>query len=557
MSFRMMKCRDWGILTKIMAVSVLAVSFFVIGLFVYIMPAFEEKLINEKREATKNVVAIAYSLITEYEARIRSGELTQADAHKRALTRIRNLRYREKEYFWINDLGPKMIMHPYRPELDGKDLSDFRDPQGRYLFREMVKVSNEKGEGFVDYQWPKPGMTQPVPKVSYVKLYKPWGWIVGSGIYVDDLRADISSMRWGLIAATMVVSLVILGLSFIVARRITKPLQEGVNLAGKLADGDFTGIDITVRSADETGRLAEALNKMRGGLSTLLYSTMNAVSQTASQVASTSEELSATMAQITRRVDEQSNRASQVATAATEMSQTVVDIARNTTNIASSSIDTLKTAQNGEAIVDKTVNEVKEMAKTVSESAGLIISLGTRSKQIGEIVAVIRDIADQTNLLALNAAIEAARAGEMGRGFAVVADEVRKLAEKTGKATTEIGTMISSIQNETDKAVHTMEESLQRVEQGVELSQQSGDALRMIVGSVNDLQLMVQQIASATDEMATVSGQIGDDIEEIAVVSRETSASTREIAEASQNLARLSSELNGLVSRYRLDSAKV
>ena len=557
MSFRMMKCRDWGILTKIMAVSVLAVSFFVIGLFVYIMPAFEEKLINEKREATKNVVDIAYSLITEYEARIRSGELTQADAHKRALTRIRNLRYREKEYFWINDLGPKMIMHPYRPELDGKDLSDFRDPQGRYLFREMVKVSNEKGEGFVDYQWPKPGMTQPVPKVSYVKLYKPWGWIVGSGIYVDDLRADISSMRWGLIAATMVVSLVILGLSFIVARRITKPLQEGVNLAGKLADGDFTGIDITVRSADETGRLAEALNKMRGGLSTLLYSTMNAVSQTASQVASTSEELSATMAQITRRVDEQSNRASQVATAATEMSQTVVDIARNTTNIASSSIDTLKTAQNGEAIVDKTVNEVKEMAKTVSESAGLIISLGTRSKQIGEIVAVIRDIADQTNLLALNAAIEAARAGEMGRGFAVVADEVRKLAEKTGKATTEIGTMISSIQNETDKAVHTMEESLQRVEQGVELSQQSGDALRMIVGSVNDLQLMVQQIASATDEMATVSGQIGDDIEEIAVVSRETSASTREIAEASQNLARLSSELNGLVSRYRLDSAKV
>ncbi|MCK7504974.1 MAG: methyl-accepting chemotaxis protein [Desulfobacterales bacterium] len=297
-----------GILTKIMAVSVLAVSVFVIGLFVYIMPTFEEKLINEKREATKNVVDIAYSLITEYEARIRSGELTQADAHKRALTRIRNLRYREKEYFWINDLGPKMIMHPYKPELDGKDLSDFKDPKGTFLFKEMVRVSNEKGEGFVDYQWPKPGMTQPVPKISYVKLYKPWGWIVGSGIYVDDLRADISSMRWGLIAATMVVSLVILGLSFIVARRITKPLQEGVNLAGKLADGDFTGIDITVRSADETGRLAEALNKMRGGLSTLLYSTMNAVSQTASQVATTSEELSATMAQITpprRRAVEQ------------------------------------------------------------------------------------------------------------------------------------------------------------------------------------------------------------------------------------------------------------
>lgn len=557
MPLRMTKFRDWGILTKIMAVSVLAVSVFVIGMFTYIIPSLEEKLTNEKREATKNVVDIAYSLITEYEARIKSGELTQAEAHKRALTRIRNLRYREKEYFWINDLGPKMIMHPYKPELDGKDLSDFKDPNGTFLFKEMVRVSNEKGEGFVDYQWPKPGMTQPVPKISYVKLYKPWGWIVGSGIYVDDVQAQIVAMRWRLIVGAMVVCLTILGLSFVVARRITKPLQEGVNLAGKLAEGDFTGNDIAVRSADEAGQLAEALNKMRGGLSTLLYSTMSGVSQTANQVATTSEELSATITQITRRVDEQSGRASQVAVAASEMSQTVADIAKNTTNIATSSIDTLKTAQNGEAIVGKTVNEVKEMAKTVSESAGLITSLGTRSKQIGEIVAVIRDIADQTNLLALNAAIEAARAGEMGRGFAVVADEVRKLAEKTGKATTEIGTMISSIQNETDMAVHTMEESLQRVEQGVELSQQAGDALRMIVGSVNDLQLMVQQIASATDEMATVSEQIGDDIEEIAVVSKETSTSTREIAEASQNLARLSSELNGLVSRYRLDSAKV
>ncbi|MBF0554424.1 MAG: methyl-accepting chemotaxis protein, partial [Nitrospirae bacterium] len=276
-------------------------------------------------------------------------------------------------------------------------------------------------------------------------------------------------------------------------------------------------------------------------------------SDTASHVASSSEELSATVTQITERVEEQASKANQVATASTQMSQTVLDIAKNSSDIASSSKDTLKTAEDGAAVVSQTVHEVQEISATVEDLATIMLALGERSKQIGEIVSVIKDIADQTNLLALNAAIEAARAGEQGRGFAVVADEVRKLAEKTAHSTSEIGEMINAIQAETEKAVVSMGEGTKKVKVGVELANQAGDGLRKIVDSVNGLQTMVQQIASATEEMSTVSEQISGDIEVIATVSRETSAGSCQIGQESTNLSKMATELRTDISYFRVN----
>jgi methyl-accepting chemotaxis protein len=318
-----------------------------------------------------------------------------------------------------------------------------------------------------------------------------------------------------------------------------------------MAEGDFTAVDLDVKSKDEAGTLAAALNKTKNDLSHLLNTAMGSVASTATQVASASEELSATVREITRRLDEQAKKSTQVATAATEMSQTVVDIAKNASNIAMSAIDTLKIAETGERVVSQTVNEVQVISTTVSESASRITTLGERSKQIFEIVDVIKDIADQTNLLALNAAIEAARAGEQGRGFAVVADEVRKLAEKTSKATAEVGEMIGAIQDETNKAVQAMTESQTRVEKGVSLSAEAGDALHKILVSVQGLQSMVQQIASATEEMSTVSDTISSDIEVVANVSKETSSSAGEIEGASNNLARLSADLQEVTRKFK------
>ena len=546
--------RDWKISTKVIGISVFTILAAILGVVLYFLPLMGSKMMEEKRIATKSVVDVAYNLVVEYGARAQRGEFSIQEAQKRAIDRIKSLRYKKDDYFWINDMHPTMIMHPIKPELDGKDLSDNKDPNGKKLFVEMVNACKEKGEGFVDYEWSKPGEAKPVPKVSYVKLYQPWGWVIGSGIYVGEVSAEISLIRTKVLIATAVGSIVIFVLVFFISLIITRPLKASVIFANRMAEGDFTAVDLDVKSKDEAGTLAAALNKTKNDLSHLLNTAMGSVASTATQVASASEELSATVREITRRLDEQAKKSTQVATAATEMSQTVVDIAKNASNIAMSAVDTLKIAEIGERVVSQTVNEVQVISTTVSESASRITTLGERSKQIFEIVDVIKDIADQTNLLALNAAIEAARAGEQGRGFAVVADEVRKLAEKTSKATAEVGEMIGAIQDETNKAVQAMTESQTRVGKGVSLSAEAGDALHKILVSVQGLQSMVQQIASATEEMSTVSDTISSDIEVVANVSKETSSSAGEIEGASNNLARLSADLQEVTRKFKTSS---
>jgi methyl-accepting chemotaxis protein len=364
---------------------------------------------------------------------------------------------------------------------------------------------------------------------------------------LQKLQGTINVLLWVLLGVVVVGNL---GLCMpIMNVRVLRPLRDSVIFAETIASGDITkSITSDSKIKDEITDLLHALESMRQKLKV----NITEMSGSSNQLASASEELSATVTQITHRIEEQTGKINQVATATTEMSQTVIDIAKNASNIATSANDTTKTAHDGEQVVGKTVSEVQEIARTVAESADLMSSLGERSKQIGEIINVIKDIADQTNLLALNAAIEAARAGEQGRGFAVVADEVRKLAERTAKATTEIGDMISAIQNETEKAVTAMADGSKRVEAGVALATEAGSALHKIVDSVNGLQSMVQQIASATEEMSAVSEQISGDIEAIAAVSNETSASAEQIAQASSDLARLSTEQKGIVRQFKL-----
>ncbi|MGO9379524.1 MAG: methyl-accepting chemotaxis protein [Dissulfurispiraceae bacterium] len=335
--------------------------------------------------------------------------------------------------------------------------------------------------------------------------------------------------------------------SILIIRSITAPLSEGVDVANRLAEGDLTA-SITIRHSDEIGALMTAMSNMVINLRELI----GKIKYAAENMASGSEQLSASAEEISRGMDGQASRSSQIATATEEMSQTVIDVAKNTSNIAQISSQAFDQAKDGEGIVKRSVDEVQAIASTVSESAQVMQRLGESSKQIGNIVGVINDIADQTNLLALNAAIEAARAGEQGRGFAVVADEVRKLAERTTQATSQINSMISSIQTEVEHAGVTMKNATSRVESGVEFSRKAGHSLGNIVGSVNNLQSMVQHIASATEEMSTVSETISADIQSIAEGSKEISAGSGQIAKASSDLAKLATELHSVVGQFKV-----
>jgi methyl-accepting chemotaxis protein len=367
------------------------------------------------------------------------------------------------------------------------------------------------------------------------------------GAAAKEARATYIRAKYMLIILGAVVFAFAVFLSSFLARSITKPLSEGVAVAQRIAEGDLT-TQIDVTGADETSQLLGAMKDMVQALQHII----GEVKTASGNMASASQQLNSSSDLMSKGAGEQASRAAQVATASEEMSQTILDVARNTSNIETSATDTVKLAQDGEVAVDRSVEKVKSIARTIGESAKLIKSLGERSNQIGEIVNVINDIADQTNLLALNAAIEAARAGDVGRGFAVVADEVKKLAERTGNSTAEIGGMVKSIQNEVHQAVIAMENITAEVKSGVDLSAEAGDVLRGVVGSVDQLHVMVQQIASAAEEMASTSEEINRDIETIASVSKETSGNSEDIARASQELATLSVNLEKVVGGFRV-----
>jgi methyl-accepting chemotaxis protein len=363
--------------------------------------------------------------------------------------------------------------------------------------------------------------------------------------------AEAHSTYHSTLAILIIMGAVILGiavaLTLTLGKSITLPIAKTVAATEMLAAGKLD-IEISVDRTDEFGDQATALKSMVEKWRDIV----RRIKEASDNVASASVELSASAEQMQAGSGQQAERAHQVATASEEMSQTVIDIAQNASSIASTATNAAKTAKDGGRIVEEAVKEVKEIAQTVGESEGHITSLAELSERIGEIIGIINEIADQTNLLALNAAIEAARAGEHGRGFAVVADEVRKLAERTTGATSEVSGIIKEIQNKVDSAVSSIEQASVKVERGVDLSTKAGNELTTIVKNVDDLHLMVQQIATALEEMSATSDMISKDIESISGISNETSMSSGEVTKASQELARLGTDLQDISKQFEL-----
>lgn len=361
---------------------------------------------------------------------------------------------------------------------------------------------------------------------------------------------DYRSLRATAIVATLTAFLAAIGLGIILTNIIAKPLLEGVRISEAIAAGDMTHkVDASAMNReDEIGQLMKSLDKMTGNLKGVI----NNITQASNQIASAAEELSSTSEQMSKGMQSQTTQTAQIASAMEEMSATVLEVAKNSQNAASSANEASTTAQKGGEVVSKTVDGMQKIASTVRESARTIGELGKSSDQIGEIVAVIDDIADQTNLLALNAAIEAARAGEQGRGFAVVADEVRKLAERTTKATKEIAQMIKNIQKETTGAVSAMEAGTKEVAEGVSLANEAGESLKLIVDAVYKVNDMIRQIATAAEQQSAAAEQISRGVEEIASVTKETVAGSSQTTTASHELSRQATELQGMVGQFKI-----
>jgi methyl-accepting chemotaxis protein len=502
-----------------------------------------------KAEKTQQIVEAAGGILSYFHDQETSGKLTREQAQQQAQAAVRGLRYNQNEYFWINDLRPVMIMHPVNQKLEGQDLSGIKDPDGIPLFNEMVTVAKTKGAGHIGYRWPKPGSSEPVEKTSYVKLFEPWGWILGSGVYIDDMQAEFYGQVWKASIAGLSIALVMALLVVMISRSIVRPLQDAVDAMANIASGesDLTR-SLDTQGHDEVTQLATHFN----AFTTKMHQVVRQLLDAAAALGQAATELGSNASQAQSHSQQQSQQMELVATAINEVTYGVQDVAKNAEQAAREMHDAEAQAKQGQINIDSSLRQIDQLSSTITQAVTVIQTLAAESTQIGSVLEVIRSIADQTNLLALNAAIEAARAGEQGRGFAVVADEVRLLAQRTQKSTAEIQSMIERLQHHSDAAVKVIGDSSHASQLTIEQASQAGASLNSITQALRNLNDLNTSIASATLQQAHVVEDINQNVTQAAGLSQDTTYAAERSSEASVRLRDLSNQLNRLLGQFRV-----
>jgi methyl-accepting chemotaxis protein len=514
-----------------------------------LLKQLHENLYAAKAEKTQHVVQSAAGILQHFHGLESSASLTREQAQSQAIEAIRGLRYQGQEYFWINDQTPTMIMHPTNPKLEGQNLAGFRDPDGKALFNDMVQISKTSGAGQVDYRWPKPGASDPVPKISYVQLFQPWGWIIGSGVYVDDLQAEFRGIAFKASLVGLLIAIVVAGLLALIMRSITQPLQQAVSAMANIAsgDGDLTR-NLENNGHDELSALANHFNAFTDKLRQVIRESLDS----AKTLAQASNDLGQVAGEAQQHSQQQSQQMELVATAVNQVTYGVQDVAKNAEHASSEVHAAEEQAQQGQQNIDASLEQINQLSGTIKEAVDVIQTLAQESTQIGSVLEVIRSIAEQTNLLALNAAIEAARAGEQGRGFAVVADEVRLLAQRTQQSTAEIQSMIERLQGNSEAAVKVINASSQASQHTIEQASQAGESLAQITLSLRNLTGLNASIASATLQQSHVVEDINQNVTEAARLAHSNALAAEKSSQAGQHLGQLAEQLNRLLGQFRV-----
>ncbi|MCB1760933.1 MAG: cache domain-containing protein [Gammaproteobacteria bacterium] len=484
--------------------------------------ALEESLLEDRRLKTRHTVDVAHSIVEHYQRQAAAGTLDEEQARQAALETLKSLRYGDNLYFWVNDLQPRVIMHPMTPSMEGQSVAEVQDANGLYLFREFVQLVERDGSGFVDYLWPKPGSSEAVRKTSYVKGFQPWQWVIGSGIYLDDVDAAIWQIekRLALIFALFIT--VVAATIWLLARAITGPVEALRRTMQLVAEDGNLDRRLSVTQRDELGQMAESFNAFLGKLQNFVVGVQNDVTR----LALAGDNLSGSSVQIAHQMRRLHDETTQAATAMTEMTSSSSEVARNVEVAAEHSQDTDSQAEQGKATVEQNLDATDQLVIGVRGASENVARLATDAEEIGSIIDVINGIAEQTNLLALNAAIEAARAGEQGRGFAVVADEVRTLAQRTQKSTGDIQQKIERLRSGVNATTEVMASCLRQTDDSLARAREAKQALLAIKESASRISDLNREIASAALEQSTVSEDINVNFNNINSVASEIASVT-------------------------------
>ncbi len=454
--------------TRILMLGISIVLAFVLVL-AWIFPKFNTKMYDAKYQKTQHLVESACSVLDTYAKLAKSGSMTTEEAKKQAMVVIKNMRYDQSEYFWINDLEPRMIMHPMKPELDNTNVSQMADPNGKQIFVEFANIARTKGAGAIDYMWPKAGSSVPVPKISYVKYFAEWGWVIGSGIYVDDLHAEMDAFLYTLLGIVAVIVALGLFLSFMMARSIMRPIDVAIN----------------------------------------------SLSQGSQQIGSASEQVASSSQSLAEGATEQASSLEETSSSLEEMSSMTKQNADNARQANILATTATSAADRGSAAMSGMAQAMQDIKRSSDETA--------------KIIKVIDEIAFQTNLLALNAAVEAARAGEAGKGFAVVAEEVRNLAQRSAEAAKNTSALIEGSQKNADNGVRATEEFTMILSE-ITSSIKKVSSLVNEVSAASDEQTQgVGQINSAVMQMNQVTQQTAANAEESSSASQELAAQAQQL----------------------------
>ncbi|MCE0492613.1 methyl-accepting chemotaxis protein [Vibrio salinus] len=536
----MLMLSNMKVSTKLSSLIIISVIGFIVLLLIS-EAALKKNLLYEKEMRLNSVIDATLSQI-EYIKK----HYPEEKAKEKAKELIEATHYDGDGYLFAVNSNRIILAHGLSAKRVGNQVGSTDKNSPGYIWFKIIKTGQQPKGGTVIYDWtdPKGNVSQ---KMSFVKSVPSWGWVLGTGILLQDINDEMTSQSIKMGLATLAIVVIMVFLGYFITKAVTRPLSSINEAMNKISKGDLTA-SIFIHGKDDIGSVAEHINQSISSVREALHESShsaNSLSTAANRIAASAEETS-------QAVTSQRDQLNQLATAMNEMSATVSEVADHAESTAQDTLEATNQVGTGNQDVASSVDSIKALSKELEIAVDQVNKLKEGVMQISDVTNVISGISEQTNLLALNAAIEAARAGEQGRGFAVVADEVRNLASRTSQSTEEIQSTITQLQQLAVSSADTMQRSQDLAYESVQCAESCGTDLGSIVDHIQHVSDKSAQIATAAEEQSMVAEEMNRNVSGINDSALEMSQAATHLAEESENLADMSRQLNDKLSEFKL-----